>query len=195
MKKVLLIDYENIHSIDLSVIDPARFIIKIFIGQSQNKIPFNLVQTAQRFGNNLEWIKIDGMGKNALDFHIAYFLGIYSTEGQKTEYVVLSKDQGFDPLIRFINKKKISCRRINSILELSSEKKKELSETKKIEKVLNNLKKIDKQKRPRRRHTLSHYINTLFANKLQDDQLSEIVDALFIQEYISEENNRITYAF
>ena len=193
MKKVLLIDYENIHNVNLSIIDPTKFTIKIFIGNSQNKIPFDLVQNAQRFGSHLEWIKIDGTGKNALDFHIAYFLGIYSCNEPKSEYIILSKDKGFDPVIRFINKSKVNCIRINSILELSSDKKKELKDTKKIEKVLANLKKIEKQNRPRRRNTLSQHINNLFGKKLSQEQLSEIVDALFIQEYISEENNRITY--
>lgn len=195
MRKTLLIDYENIHNVDLSVIDSDKYTIKLFVGNSQNKIPFDLVQSAQGFGHHLEWIKIDGSGKNALDFHIVYFLGIFSINDPKSEYVILSKDKGFDPLIRFINKRNLKCKRINSILELSTEKKKELTDTSKIEKALTNLKKIEKQKRPRKRNTLSQHINTLFGMKLSQEQLSEIVDALFIQKYITEENERITYHF
>jgi len=52
-----------------------KFKILIFICQSQNKIPFELVIAAQNFGSQLEWIKIDGNGPNALDFHIAFYLG------------------------------------------------------------------------------------------------------------------------
>lgn len=55
-KTILLIDYENIHNIDLARIKQQDIDIKIFVGQAQNKIPFDLVQAAQQFDNPVEWI-------------------------------------------------------------------------------------------------------------------------------------------
>jgi hypothetical protein len=195
MKKIILIDYENIQKIDLSDINPEEYSIKIFIGQSQNKIPFDLVQNAQHFGDKIQWIKIDGTGSNALDFHIAYSLGRMSMENADQECIILSKDKGFDPLISFINKGTLSCRRINSILELSNSRKAELTNNKELERVLSNLKKIVKQKRPRKRNTLTKHVGTLFPKEISEEQLSEIIDALFVQEYITEENGKLTYRF
>ena len=72
--KFLLIDYENIQKVNLSDV-PDNTLVRIFVGQSQKNIPFELVQQAQRFGQSIEWIKIEGQGSNALDFHIAFYYG------------------------------------------------------------------------------------------------------------------------
>ena len=53
--------------------------------------------------------------KNALDFHVAYYLGNQIERNRDNEYVILSKDKGFDPLVRFITKQNVKCKRINSI--------------------------------------------------------------------------------
>jgi hypothetical protein len=59
----------------LAELSKDKFKILIFICQSQNKIPFELEIAAQNFGSQLEWIKIDGNGTNALDFYIDCYLG------------------------------------------------------------------------------------------------------------------------
>jgi len=120
-KTVLLVDYENVQNIDLSSIQKKNIEIKIFVGQVQNKIPFELVQSAQRFGQRVEWVKIEGSGSNALDFHIAFYLGRLSNSTKEGHFLVLSKDKGFDPLLRYINRGKTNCKRVQSSLELSEE--------------------------------------------------------------------------
>jgi hypothetical protein len=100
--KFLLIDYENIQKVDLSDV-ADNTLVRIFVGQSQKSIPIELVKQAQRFGHHLEWIKIEGEGKNALDFHITFYLGKLQTEHKAASFVILSKDKGFDPLIKHIN--------------------------------------------------------------------------------------------
>jgi transcriptional regulator CtsR len=192
-RKVLLIDYENIQQIDLSVIEDMDIQVKIFIGKSQNKIPFSLVAEAQRFGTNFDWIKIDGNGNNALDFHIAYYLGFLTRVDQKSEYIILSKDKGFDPVVRYVTKKKISCKRINSIVEILESQKKPSINQAHMDKVLENLRKIDKAKRPRKRATLHKHVVSLVKGTMSEKEITEIIDELFIEGLITEENNRIKY--
>lgn len=192
-KKILLIDYENIQQIDLSVIEDIDIQVKIFIGKSQNKIPFSLVADAQRFGTNFEWIKIDGNGSNALDFHIAYYLGFLTRIDQKSEYIILSKDKGFDPIVRYVEKKKISCKRINSIVEILGTQKQPSINPAHMTKVLDNLKKIDKAKRPRKRITLHKHVISLAKGLMTEKEVTEVIDELFITGLIGEENNRLQY--
>jgi hypothetical protein len=116
-KTILLVDYENIHHIDLSIVQNQEVDIKIFVGQAQSKIPMELVQTAQKLGERVEWIKVDGSGNNALDFYIAFYLGKL-THGDHLSFVILSKDKGFDPLIKHINKIQIKCKRIEELSQL-----------------------------------------------------------------------------
>ena len=149
-KTILLIDYENIHKIDLARIKQQDINIKIFVGQAQNKIPFDLVQAAQQFDNPVEWIKIEGSGSNALDFYIAFYLGQYFKDTKKGTFLVLSKDKGFDPLIKHINNSTINCQRIEN-LDNFSHKQGSSSDKKNpdlILEIINKLSKIEKNKRP-----------------------------------------------
>jgi PIN domain len=196
-KTILLIDYENIQKFDLSIVPKKNIEIKIFIGQSQNKIPFELVQSTQRFGKAVEWIKIEGNGANALDFHIAFYLGKLIKSKSNISLVILSKDQGFDPLVRYIKNQNVFCERIQDLLELSKGKDPAIARNEELTlKIIENLSKIQKIKRPRNRKTLSQYIKSLLAQKqLSEKEINALVDGLFLQKKVSEANNRIAYNF
>ncbi|WP_374402647.1 PIN domain-containing protein [Niveibacterium sp.] len=118
---VLLVDYENIQ--DLSLLKrllATAFEVRVFVGANQTKIPVDVVKTAQRFGERLGWVQIDGHGKNALDFHIAYTLGLLVAESKSRGLYVLSRDTGFDPLLQYLVKRGIPCRRVSSVDDWSS---------------------------------------------------------------------------
>ncbi len=192
MNKVLLIDYENVLQVDISEIDKESYNVKIIVGASQNKIPFDLVTAAQAFGSNIEWVKIDASGKNALDFHIAYFLGKYSQTHPNQKFIVLSKDTGFDPLMRFLNKNGVSCSRINSLLELDRNIKKVKPKDSEIERVTTNLKKIDSNKRPRTRVSLTKHVKTVLNTDI-DSEVQNAIDSLFMLGIVYEEGARVKY--
>lgn len=193
-KTILFIDYENIQNIELSTLQDNPFEIKIFVGQNQNKIAIELVQATQPFGKAVEWLKIEGDGKNALDFHIAFYLGCLSQTETQTSFIILSKDTGYDPLIRHAKKLGIKCRRINSILELSKTNQLLGLNTEQMTKVIENLSKNVKN-RPRTRKTLHTHINAMFQNKLNEAEVNKIIDSLFFQKKLIEDNNKLTYNF
>jgi hypothetical protein len=192
-EKFLLIDYENIQKLDLSDV-PDDTLIRIFVGQSQKNIPIELVKQAQRFGHRLEWIKIEGQGKNALDFHIAFYLGKLHKEHKVASFTIVSKDTGFDPLIRYINNLKRNCRRINSLFELH-EITDNFSKDENLKRNVENLSKIGKSKRPRKRATLRKYISSMFQKKLPDAEIDKIIEYLFIKKLLSEAGGNLSYAF
>ncbi|WLI89238.1 PIN domain-containing protein [Massilia sp. R2A-15] len=116
-KKLLLVDYENIQKIDLSLLDESYSAI-IFVGARQNPPKAaSKAATAHRF-QRVDFQKIEGTGKNALDFQIAFHLGRTVEKSPATEFIVLSADKGFDPLLTYINKAGFTCRRIERIEDL-----------------------------------------------------------------------------
>jgi len=119
-KHLLLVDYENVHKLDLSSLDDSYRAI-IFVGASQNppKAARNR-STAHRF-NRVDFQKIAGSGKNALDFHIAFHLGRAFETAPDTTCIVLSRDKGFDPLLAHLNSNGLKCRRVESFDELVRE--------------------------------------------------------------------------
>lgn len=116
-KKLLLVDLENKHKVDLSPLDES-FRAIIFVGANQNPPKASKKPaTAHRF-SRVDFLKISGAGKNALDFHIAFELGRTFETAPDTHCFVLSGDKGFDPLLNHLNSNGMSCRRVESIAEL-----------------------------------------------------------------------------
>lgn len=191
-ERILLVDFENVQKLDLSRLQ-GDFQITIFVGDSQKNIPFDLVLDTQRFGEHLEWLKIEGTGSNALDFHIAYYLGKLCEQQPKAQYVILSKDKGFDPLIRHLSKNGFSCSRINSLIELESPQRS--SDDPNYKRVLELLGKIEKKARPRKRTTLSQHISSMFQKKLSEAEVDRLMDMLFMSGMISESNKVLSYNF
>ena len=72
----VLIDFENVQPTDINLLKSGTFEIKIFLGANQNKLPLSLVSTLQCLGERVEYIALETGGKNALDFHIAYYIGL-----------------------------------------------------------------------------------------------------------------------
>jgi len=196
MSRILFVDYENVQNIDLDFIKKENLETIVFVGKSQKKIPFEMVQKAQQLGKLITWHQIEGQGSNALDFHIAFLLGhLTATDTGKTaEYIILSKDKGFDPLLKYVQKERYNCRRINSLLELQ---KGTIDSTtnKDLDKALDILKKIEKPKRPRNRNTLFKYIQNILGDKANKDEITTIIDKCFIDGKLSEHNNRLKYNF
>jgi hypothetical protein len=118
--RLLLVDFENVQQVELSGLDDS-FRIIIFVGAGQKSVPIGLVASAQRLGSRVEWQKVAGEGRNALDFFIACHLGRVFDKSPRPECFVLSKDKGFDPLLRQLNADGLKCRRIASLLELGAQ--------------------------------------------------------------------------
>lgn len=189
-EKLLLVDFENVQQVDLCRLDQTYSVI-IFVGANQKSVPIELVSHAQKLGPRVEWQKIDGNGSNALDFHIAMQLGRILEKSSKLECIVLSKDKGFDPLLRYLNKAGLKCSRLNSLLELDS--KTVISSDPNYQRVLEVLSKTDKKNLPRRRKTLTQYVSAIFQKKLAQADVDRIIDILFANKLISETHNIISY--
>jgi len=115
-ESVLLVDYENIGKIDLAAI-PDGVRVPFFFGASQRTVPTEFLKAALKLGERFVPIDIEGQGKNALDFHIAFYLGEYLARAPDTSCVILSKDKGFDPLVRHLTRRGFAVRRANSMAE------------------------------------------------------------------------------
>ncbi len=191
-QELLLVDFENVQQVDLSRIKDGTNVI-IFVGATQKAIPLELVASAQKLGPRIDWQKIEGSGSNALDFHIACHLGRVLEKSPQVHCIVLSKDKGFDPLLRYLNKVGLKCKRINSLLELNP--KAVPVDDPNYTRVVEVLGKSDKKNRPRKLKTLSQYISSIFQKNIAQGDIDRIVDMLFANKMISESNNTLSYGF
>jgi hypothetical protein len=91
------------------------------------------------------------------------------------------------------DKLKDVCRRINILLELSPKQEISLVQSECMTTVLDNLTKIAKNKRPRTKKTLHQHIKNLLRNKMNEQGIVRIIELLFIQKKLSEQNNALKY--
>ena len=76
----VLVDYENVQTTDLAMLRDGPCKVKVFLGANQAKIPVALAAALQELGANAEYVLLQSSGSNALDFHIAYYIGVLSAQ-------------------------------------------------------------------------------------------------------------------
>jgi len=116
---VILIDFENVQPTTVGAWRGGACQIKVFVGMRQSKIPLSTARALQVLGPDAEYIQIDGSGRNALDFHIAFYIGRLAAQKPGAHFHVVSEDTGFDPLIQHVKTLGILCDRVNSIGEVT----------------------------------------------------------------------------
>ena len=190
----VLIDLENVQPASLAGLDADFFKVLIFVGASQTKIPFELASVAQRLGERAAYIKIAANGSNALDFHIAYYIGRLAQQDPTAYFHIISKDTGFDPLIQHLKSQKIGATRSKDISEiplLKAANSKTLQEKTAV--VITNLKQRGAS-RPRTVKTLSSTILSLFQKQLPGEELTLLLAELQSSGAITITENKVSYA-
>jgi hypothetical protein len=121
MITIILIDYENVQKHDLRPLLEHDVLIKVFHNENQ-KFTSDFLNLALQFSKEkFELIKIKGQGKNAADFHIAYFIGKLSKELPDAVFHIISKDTGFKVLADFLTHLQgVPCMVETSISEIGS---------------------------------------------------------------------------
>lgn len=111
----VLIDFESVQVKSLALLTGEHFRVHLFVGPHHAKLPRSLVVAMHEFGARAKYIELDTPGPNALDFHIAYYLGNLAATDPDGFFHIISKDTGFDPLIRHLKTKKVLAARSESI--------------------------------------------------------------------------------
>ncbi len=189
----VLIDYENVQPKNLDLLESHPFKVLVFVGQSQARIPFDLADSMQLLGKDARYVRISGNGQNALDFHIAYYIGELAASESDAYFHIISKDKGFDPLIDHLKERKIRVHREKDIGEIPLL---QLADTSSIdEKISAIVKNLGGRglARPRKVTTLSNTINSLFNPKLSAKELSALVKEMEKRKLIVVNQNNVSY--
>ena len=114
---IYLIDYENV-SVDglkgVAKLTDDDFVC-IFYSENQDKLTFGLHRRLCESNAKIEYIKIKLDRKNALDFQLASVLGYKIAKNEEQEFVIVSKDKGYDSTIELWKSKKIQVCRVEDI--------------------------------------------------------------------------------
>ncbi|MBR3754863.1 MAG: hypothetical protein IKK49_07190 [Clostridia bacterium] len=114
---VYFIDYENVR------VDGLKGVSKlgeddsvcIFYSEKANTLTFGLHRRLCECKADIEYFKVATGTPNSLDFQLTSLLGFKVARDETQEYVIVSKDKGFDSTVEFWSRKKIDITRVEDI--------------------------------------------------------------------------------
>lgn len=114
----VLVDHENVQPADIGLLDRADVRVFVFVGAKQGTLSSDMAIGMQKLGARADYVRASAVGKNALDFLIAYTIGRLAVEHPGVHFHVISKDKGYDPLLAHLKENGIEGDRVESIAAL-----------------------------------------------------------------------------
>ena len=93
----VLVDWENVQpkDRDIQTLVPSATDVWLFHGPGQK----NVSADQARFGQRATLVPIARAGKNALDFHLSFYMGYIAARSPQANFVVISNDKGYLPML------------------------------------------------------------------------------------------------
>lgn len=191
----VLIDYENVQPTDVRTLNQEHVKIVLFVGANQTKISIDIAVALQEMSERATYIKISGNGPNALDFHVAFYIGQLVLQHPGAYFHIISNDTGFDPLIQHLRAHKILAQRSKTIQELPFIRiRAATSVNDKVGLIKEDLCRRG-EARPKTVAALVGTIQALFQKQLTEEEVSSILRTLHNQSLITVAENNVTYRF
>lgn len=93
----VLLGYENVQpsEAELRLMVPDASQVWVFHGLQQRKIEERFAS----FGTGVTAVPISKSGKNALDFHLSFYMGYIASKNPASAMVVVANDKGYEPML------------------------------------------------------------------------------------------------
>ncbi len=114
----VFVDFENIHEVQLDLIAGRPVIVVLVLGERHKKLPVDLVQQLLKYPAQVRLVEAGLSGRNALDFVLAYLIGVQSTTDRAGHFHILSRDKGFNALIEHLKTNDIFADRHESFAKI-----------------------------------------------------------------------------
>lgn len=190
----VLIDFESVQPESLAALEQDHFKIIVFVGANQTRVSVDVATALQRRGTSAEYIRISGNGKNALDFHIAYYIGKLAAQDPTAYFHIISKDTGFDPLIQHLKSKGIFAARSTGIADIPLAKVRDAKSPDQKARLFIAKLEHPKATRPRTLKTLSNAIAAFFQKQLSEAEVAAVVASLQKAGFLSVTDGKVSYA-
>jgi len=207
----VLVDFENVQP-DLSMLANSAYKVKVFFGakQQEGRVPFKLFDAMLALGGNVEPVKVMRSGRNAVDMHIAYFVGRLLENEPNAVIHIISGDTDFDPLVEFLTREGVNCKRAKTITEIAKQaqaKARPPAPTKahrnspakkphneKLAPIIKQLHSLSGK--PATRKKLAQVIANYFGHHggpLTDSAIEQLIEELIRLKYVSQSGNKVSY--
>ncbi len=189
----VLIDSENVKPEYIERLKHEHFRVVVFVGANLKRLDFPIVNAVQSLGSNGSYVQISSHGLSALDFHIAYYIGKLSAAHLDAYFHIISKDKGFDPLIKHLKDQKILCSRWASVLEIPLVKSTDKIPAKQRAADFYEKRIASAKARPAAVMSLQSAILSHFHKMLSGQEVAEVLEALRAAGHVVVNGKKVTY--
>ena len=189
----VLIDSENVKPESIEKLKHEHFRAVVFLGANQSRIDSALGIALQSLGGNGSYVQVSDKGKDALDFHIAYYIGKLSAENPGAYFHIISKDKGFDPLIKHLRAEKILCSRSSSVSEIRLVKSLDKIPAKERAADFYEKRIASNAARPVTVTTLQNAILSYFHKQLPPEDVAKVIKALKLAGHVAVDGKKVSY--
>ncbi|HKO62274.1 MAG TPA: PIN domain-containing protein [Pyrinomonadaceae bacterium] len=189
----VLIDSENVKPEYIEKLKHEHFHVVVFVGPNLKWVDFPSANALQSLGSNGSYVQISGQGASALDFHIAYHVGKLSAVHPDAWFHIISKDKGFDPLLKHLKDHKIFCFRWPSVLEIPLVKANEKLLSKQRAADFYEKRIASAKNRPSTVASLQSTIFSHFQELLSEEEVANVLTALSAKGRVVVNGKKVTY--
>ncbi len=175
----IYVDFENVQETELDRIANKPVKVRLILGERHKSLPVKLVKTIQRFPDQVRLIETPLNGKNALDFVLAWEMGAEWEKDPTGYFHILSRDKGFEALIRHLKDLGVLAARHAAFGEIPV-----LMNLAERVKLLVTHFQANATTRPKKRKTLESHIQAHFGKVLSPVELDETIKALTTDKVI-----------
>ena len=189
----VLIDSENVKPEYIQRLKDEHFRVIVFVGANLKRLDFPVVNAVQSLGSNGSYVQISNHGPSALDFHIAYYIGKLSAAHPDAYFHIISKDKGFDPLIKHLRDQKIFCARSASVLEIPLIKSTDKLPPRQRAADFSEKRIASAKARPATVMSLQRAILSHFHKALTGKEVDEVLEALIAAGHVVVNGKKVAY--
>jgi hypothetical protein len=169
----IYVDYENVHEADFGRLAGRPAHVTLVLGERHKTLPVALVKLIQRHASQITLIETGLTAKNALDFVLACEVGAQTARDPLGFFHILSRDKGFDAVIRYLKSRDIFAARRESFAEIPV-----LMNSSERLTVLRELIHEKKAGFPAKRKTLESFVQSTFGKAMTPEEVEETINAL-----------------
>jgi len=192
--QVILVDWENVQPELLPALNLEGTRVLVFIGPHQNKLPFAVVQAVQKLGQRAQYVQVSQQGNDALDMHIAFYMGRLVAELHDVYFHVIAKDRDYDPLIAHLKELKVGAAKWHDLASIPILKRASATTLKEQIEATKDWLMERKANRPKTLKTLTNSLKTsAFAGRLTDQEIGTLLSGLQEKKLVTVQGQKIEY--
>lgn len=193
--QIIMVDWENVQPELLPALNLENTRVLVFIGPHQNKLPFPVVQAVQLLGACAQYVQVSKQGNDALDMHIAFYMGRLAVDADDVYFHVIAKDRDYDPLIAHLKLLGIGAAKWPDLASIPVLKRAAAVTLKDQVDAAKDWLKERKGNRPKTLKTLTNSLKTVaFSSRLMDEEIGLLLKELQGKGLIDVQGQKVTYA-